>query len=514
VKAVKKIKDILVIGGGSAGWLTALSVKKSYPELNVTLVESKDIGILGAGEGSTKQLVDFLNKLDIPLHDLIQNCDATIKNAIKFTNWNNDNKYYYHGFDIKPSTMSGFDAATNGLQTHPLIISSIIKNNDFTEIDFINKISENNKVPFVNKNLNNKKLETDYENLGSHSIHFNASKFANRLKSIGLSRGIIVIEKTINNINLDQHDNVSSVFFEDGTSQSCDFVFDCSGFNRLIIGKIFDAKWKSYKDFLPVDSAIPFFIEMTEDIPPYTEAIAMKYGWMWKIPLQSRFGCGYVYDSSLISEVEAIKEIEEFLGYEPTYPRKNKGGFKFDAGCYETPWINNCVAVGLAANFIEPLEATSIWVTINMLNRLLGSPEWMFGDVDELRKEFNKTTTRMNNEISEFIYLHYMSERKDTEFWNKFLYDKAPETLKDKINLWQQRFPNKRDGGSFWGFDSWLIVALGINIVNKNIAQKYIQHSDKYKNGFDRYDSFINVQNFNQNKCKNHTEFLKELNEF
>ena len=176
-----KNKNILVVGGGSAGWLTALYVKKIYPNFNVTLVESKDIGILGAGEGSTKQLIDFLNKLDISLHDLVQNCDVTIKNAIKFTNWNNDGQYYYHGFDIKPHTMSGFDAATGGLQTHPLIISSIIKNNNFSEIDFINKISESNQIPFVSKNLNTKNLESDYENLGSYSIHFNASKFADRL---------------------------------------------------------------------------------------------------------------------------------------------------------------------------------------------------------------------------------------------------------------------------------------------------------------------------------------------
>lgn len=513
---VKKIsiKNILVVGGGSAGWLTALYINKIYPDLNVTLVESKDIGILGAGEGSTPQIVDFLNSLDIPLHDLVQHCDTTIKNGIKFTNWNNDGDFYYHAFSVKQSTSAGFDAGSAGLLTHPLIISSIIKNNKFGPVDFIEKISEDNKVPFVDKNSYTKNLNSDYDNLASHSIHFNASKFADRLKSIGIDRGIKIIEKTINNISLDYNDNIQSVSFEDGSMEPCDFVFDCSGFHRLIIGKLFKSEWKSYSDFLPVDSALPFFIEMTEEIPPYTEAIAMKYGWMWKIPLQSRFGCGYVYDSSMISESEAVQEIEEYLGYEPSYPRKDKGGFKFSAGCYETPWVNNCVAIGLASNFIEPLEATSIWASINMLKRLFSNPEWLFGNTDNLRKEFNKDVVKMNNDIAEFVYFHYMGDRKDTEFWSKFSYNNAPDSLKNKIDLWQERFPNKHDSGTYWSFDSWLVVGLGINKINKSLAEKYINYSQKYKDACDNYDYFTSVQDYKKFECIGHRKFLEQLNEF
>jgi tryptophan halogenase len=232
---------------------------------------------------------------------------------------------------------------------------------------------------------------------------------------------------------------------ENNYNISCDFVFDCSGFHRLIIGKTFNAKWNSYKDFLPSDSAIPFFIDMIDSIPPYTEAIAMKHGWMWKIPLQNRFGCGYVFDSSLISEEEAVKEIEEFLGYVPFYPRKEKGGFKFDAGAYEETWINNCLAVGLSANFIEPLEATSLWVTSYSLSLFFSNPNSITNTSNEVREQFNKTVLDQNSEIANFVYFHYMSLRKDTDFWKKFSYENAPKSLKEKISLWKYKLPTTID---------------------------------------------------------------------
>jgi tryptophan halogenase len=504
-------KKIVVIGGGSAGWLTALYIKKEYPDLDLTVVESKEIGILGAGEGTTPRLIEFLETLDIPLSDIVKNCDATIKNGIKFTNWNNDGEFYYHGFALKGPTLLGFDAESQDLFSRPLVLSSIIKNNSHSDVDFIEKISELNKVPFTYKEYTVDELDSHHDKLGLHAIHFDAAKFAARLKQIGIDRNIKIIEKTITDISVNQKNNVDKILFDDATQIECDFVFDCSGFHRLIIGKIFDAKWKSYGDFLPSDSALPFFTDVENDIPPYTEAIAMKYGWMWKIPLQSRFGCGYVYDSSLISEDEAAQEIEEFLGYTPTYPRKGKGAFKFSAGCYEETWVNNCVAIGLAANFIEPLEATSIWISINMLRRLLTNPEWLFDDVSCIRDEFNKDVLSMNNDMSEFIYFHYMSQRKDTDFWKKFTYEKAPESLKQRLNLWKQRFPTKNDGGPYWASDSWLIVGLGIDVISKHVARRYIDNSKKYNDFFNKYYHYIARQNSKRDDCMDHRQFLEGL---
>jgi len=511
-------KSIVVVGGGSAGWLTALKAQRSHPDLNITVIESTEIGILGAGEGSTPYLTDFFDHLNIPLSDLIKNCDATIKNGIKFTNWNNDGEFYYHGFSTTDRSL-GFDAVYDRyLSNTPLIAASIALNDSVKKIDFTEKISEANKVPFTleaNKRdfgfVSKKDPIDDYKKIGNVSIHFNATKLANRLKEIGIERGIKVVDGTIKNVSLDKDNYVNGLTLENDEKIMCDFVFDCSGLHRLIIGKVYDAKWKSYKDFLPVDSAVPFFVEMTDKIPSYTEAIAMKYGWMWKIPLQNRFGCGYVYDSSLISEEEAVKEIEEFLGYEPTYPRKDKGGFKFNAGCYEEPWINNCVAVGLAANFVEPLEATSIWVSIVELTQIFDNPLWLFENSKEIRQEFNKNIVSMNNNISEFIYFHYMTLRNDTEFWKKFSYENAPKDLQEKISKWKVRLPNKFDSGEHWSSNSWTFVGSAHNTINKDVAKAYIENSADYKKGVDMYDYYKKYQDYKVSECVDHRQFLEGL---
>jgi len=492
-------KGIVVVGGGTAGWLTALYAKQNYPNKDITVIASEEIGILGAGEGSTPMLISFLKDLDISLSDLIKNCDATIKNGIKFTNWNNDGSFYYHGFY---NHLEDKDIFYNHINPSPVRVGSIVINNGLKEIELSEQTSENNKVPFIFK-------KKDYESLSHISVHFNAAKLAIRLKEIALARGIKVIDGKIKTVELNEKKYVESLILENNEIVKCSFVFDCSGFHRLIIGKTFNSKWKSYKNFLPVNSAVPFFLDMTDIIPPYTEAIAMKYGWMWKIPLQNRFGCGYVYDSSLISEKEAVEEIENMLGYAPLYPRKDKGGFSFDAGCYEETWINNCVAIGLAGNFIEPLEATSIFVSIIQLVKFFKTKNCITGSSNNLRQRFNKNIVDVNTDISDFIYLHYMTSRNDTKFWQKFSYENAPEKIKEKIDVWSNRLPNKLDNQNVWQVYSWFTIGSGLNLINKSIASTYIDSLAEYKNSIELYNQFVSYQNDQVAQCVSHKELLE-----
>lgn len=504
-------KNIVVVGGGSAGWLTALTAKRKYPKLNVIVIESKDIGILGAGEGSTPYLPAFLETLGISFEDLVKNCDATLKNGIRFTNWNNQNDFYHHGFSFTDSALGTEALSSKFLSVSPILLSSIMLNNNLKDVDFTEMVSESNKVPFVLEKNKDGKTLLDYKKIGYTSFHFNATKLAARFKEIGLERGIQVFEDTIEKVHLDENNNVTKLDLDSGSSVLCDFVFDCSGFHRLIIGKTFNSKWKSYKQFLPTDSAIPFFLDMTDKIPPYTEAIAMKYGWMWKIPLQNRFGCGYVYDSSLISEEQAIKEVEEFLGFVPHYPRKDKGGFSFSPGAFEEPWQNNCVAVGLAANFVEPLEATSLWVSMVELTEIFASPDFLINNCPEVRAEFNKVVVSMNDDILDFIYFHYMSLRKDTAFWEKFSYENAPETLKNRLDVWQKRMPGRADNGNHWNSKSWFLVGSAQEKINKDLAKEYIDMSDEYSEAVSRYDYYKKYRDYKVSECVDHREFLEAL---
>jgi len=504
-------KKIVVVGGGTAGWMSALMVNKTHPEVDVTLIESKEIGILGAGEGSTPFLYQFFKYLGVSLSDVVSNCDATIKYGIKFTNWNNDGEFYYHGFGSEEKGLSFQPIVTPYQYISPYVSASIFLNDGIKEIDFVEKVSEKNKVPFIFKKKQGKDVILDYENIGPISIHFNATKLAQRLKEIGLSRGINVVESTIKDVSLDKDKYVTGMVLENDDVVLCDFVFDCSGFHKLIIDKVFNSKWKSYKDFLPVDSAVPFFIDVEESLPAYTEAIAMKYGWMWKIPLQNRFGCGYVYDSSLISEEEAVKEIENFLGYVPNYPRKDKGGFKFSAGSYEKTWINNCVAMGLAANFVEPLEATSLWVTATSLAQLFSYPNCLTTKSDKIKDEFNRRVLERNDEVSQFIYFHYMSLRDDTEFWKKFSYEGAPQKLKDRIDIWNDRLPSTFDSSDHLASNSWLTVGIVQGNINKNIAKEYIENSENFTKALKKYKGWVNYQEQKASQCVDHREFLEAL---
>lgn len=500
------MKNIVIVGGGSAGWLTALYTQRIFPEKNITVIESSEIGILGAGEGTTPHLINLLDFLGVEITDIILNCDATIKNGIKFTNWNGDGKYYYHSFGADS------DLDFNAVKIHEraiafpsAILSAIHLEGTTAGIDFSQKVSEVNKVPFY---IN----PPDYRFHGHYSIHFNASKLANRLKEIAVSRNISVIDSKIEDFILDENKNIKQIVIENNQKIESDFIFDCSGFHRLIIGKLFNSQWKSHSEHLPVDTGLPFFIEMDKEIPPYTEAIAMKYGWVWKIPLQSRYGCGYVYDSSLITEEEAIIELENYLGFEPEYPRKNKGSFKFKAGYYEEPWINNCIAVGLSAGFIEPLEATSIWISMMALQRVLSSPEILYHNNERIRNEFNKFFKKINDEVVDFIYFHYMTDRKDTEFWNKFSIENAPKDVKEMLSIWDYRLPIFSDSsGKIWSIHSWLSVASGINKINKKIIDEVCEYSNAQKYGLSLYNDLKIRQEDVAKTCDNHNDFIKRI---
>jgi tryptophan halogenase len=488
------------------------------PETRITVVESEEIGILGAGEGSTPHLVNFLDFVGIPTSEVVKHADATIKNGIKFTNWQNKQDYFYHGFSVfNGLDFDGSNVNENAMSINSSFVSNSIFSKNINESSFVSKVSEKNKVMFKEKNqkdpnaLNN---ILNFESLGYFSIHFNASKLANLLKKIALGRGVVRIEGTVDSINEDEFGNISSVGIGDRLID-LDFIFDCSGFARQVIGKHYSSEWKSHSDKLPVDSAVPFFIPIQENesVPAYTEAIAMKYGWMWKIPNKERYGCGYVYDSSLITEKEAIEEIEEYLGHEPFYPRKDKGGFKFSAGYYKEPWKNNCIAVGISSGFIEPLEATSIWVTIQSLKAVFSNTETLSFLDKRHSDHFNDKFRSMSDEVVDFIYFHYMSNRTDTDFWKKFSNEKAPKKVQKMIKDWEYRLPEFDDFNkdSTWGMNSWLVVAAGINRLNTGLMKKSFDLSFAHKEAAKSYQYFKDQQDLAASSCVDHNLFLKEL---
>ena len=462
---INKLFKYVILGGGTAGWLTALFVKEKFPYSDVTVIASSEIGILGAGEGTVPTIINFLKEINISQEDIIKHARGTIKNGIKFTNWLGDNSSYFHSFSLKP---------------------------------YIYDLSENKKINLKSKDL------SDSEKFSEMALHFDANQLADYLKYIGLSRGINLLDSKVKDVKFDFDNYIVGLELETNEQVDCDFVFDCSGFKRLIIGKHFKSKWNSYDHMLPMKKAMPFFLDNSneQNLPPYTEAIAMKYGWMWKIPVQGRYGCGYVYDSDYVTDEEIKSEIEQSVGIK--LPNNTKT-FSFNAGYYQETWINNCVSIGLSANFIEPLEATSIYVVTASLIYLLECIKGITMRDKNSIENYNLTIEEMNSRIAKFIYFHYISNRTDSKFWQEFfLKNKMPSDISKLLKLSKNKILEDSDLESLvysknkyhkflTGFTeySWLIVADGLKLTS-------------YKSGIDHQ--------FHINDFLDHSEYLKYAN--
>lgn len=365
------MKKIVIIGGGTAGWLTALYVQRFWGYSNISLIESSKIGILGAGEGSTPNFPGAIADLGIDENDFILKTNTVLKKGIDFINWSPDkSSQFLHDFG----------------------------------------------------NLNDK----------VYGYHFNAKLVAEYFKNVALERGVNWIDSIITGFNKDSDDNIKDIKLETGDIVSTDFVFDCSGFARLVIGNEYNSKWISYADQLTTNSAIAFFepMDTTFELREHanTKCIAMNAGWMWRIPTRGRYGNGYAFSDKYISVDEAKAEVESYLGR----PIEIVKTFKYDAGHFKESWVKNCIAIGLAGGFLEPLEATSVMTLIMSLQFInqLGDDRF---DNQSYIKLYNDYMEDINKQNMLFVRYHYHCYRKDTPFWEELYNMQLPIGLSNLL---------------------------------------------------------------------------------
>lgn len=409
-------KHIVILGGGTAGFYTALYMNKILPTCEITLIRDVEIGIVGVGEATTPHFSNSLvNFLGLNIFEILKETNGSIKNGIKFVNWNGDGQSYFHPFGEWISNFSVENIWNS--QSHPVFLQQCIsKGKAIKDYSYAHRLSEKNQI--------------DLFNLG-WALHFDAALMARYLEKKSLERGINIIDEKYKSANFDSDDYIESLNFESGNKLNCDFVFDCSGFRRELIGKLFKEKWHSYKKYLPMNTAIPFWLD-TEILEPYTTSTAMKNGWMWKIPLPSRTGLGYIFDNNYITVEQAKNEVEEYLN-QSIEIRKI---IEFDAGKFENVWVKNCMAIGLSSNFLEPLESTSLWLTVSQLETVKDFINDIFRPNNLVQKSFNEIISTNVDECMYFIYLHYMTKRNDSEFWKNFRLKHAiPEKLKTRMQL-------------------------------------------------------------------------------
>jgi len=396
---------IVIVGGGTAGWITAAMFTKYTKDSDVTVIESSKIGIIGAGEGSTGTLPWFIRDMwadnSVNEIDFLRKTKGTIKLGINLVNWKGDGTQIYSPFHGSPTDTKSIDTAFFG---------AIMKYNR-GDMASMHSWMLNDKLTTFRKQ--NGRIVQGFQN---HSYHFDGVEVGNFFREWCTKRGVKHIDSEVENTKFDEREYLESVSLVNGQTIESNFWFDCSGFARVLMSKTRN-KWISYKEHLPCNTAIPFSTDISSKTVKFeTEAYAREAGWSWKIPLQHRHGNGYVFCDGFTNEDKAIQELEKKLGHK-VEPIKT---IKFDPGRYSEPWYNNIVAVGLSQNFLEPLQATSIHTSIISVANLIF--HYLKGEVPYFkdRIEYNKILTTTIDDYKDFIQMHYLTGRSDTPFW-KFI---------------------------------------------------------------------------------------------
>lgn len=490
---------IVIVGGGTAGWLAALMISKIRPEHSVTCIESSKIGIIGAGEGSTGSLTNIVQNemFDFGCNeqDFIKECDATIKLGIKHIGWNEDpSKFYIGPIDGTPTSNDRCDIVFQ----HAL---------GYREQDYLHLATElgykihHNKNSFVQVN-------------GNHAYHFDAHKVGQYFKKI--SDTVTHIDSEVEHVKLNSESGyVDGVKLSNGNTVEGDMFIDASGFNQVLM-KAVGGKWKSYRDNLPVNGALPFLLPYEDDevIQPVTNAWAQNNGWCWQIPTKNRRGCGYVFCDSFVTPDQAHAELEQTLGRKVEPIRH----IKFDSGRQETLWIKNVLSIGLCAAFAEPLEATSIHTTIMQLKHFI------YGSLGATRdqtcnegtvEEYNKTNGHLYDTMKDFLVAHYTCGRRDTEFW-KYIDSGATSTdfVRSIHEVCKHRVPNatlfpRQEGSAGWPL--WSYVLAGTGALTSEVAEKEVMFNNDEQVGDSAYT--YHIQDFdNMSKdLPDNTDYIRNM---
>lgn len=427
------VKSITIVGGGSSGWMTALYLNRLYNQnqksVDITVIESKDIAIIGVGEATVHSIRFFFAAMGLDERELLKETNATLKTGIMFKNWMKpvDGKMheYFHPFEhlqIGP----GLDISSRWLTSG---------REDFERFDQGASLSAHLAAA-----AHCPKMESSrsYEGAVPYGYHLDATLMSRYLRKKAVEAGVTHVEGTVSEVDV-EGDNIVAIHTEHGRHEA-DFFIDSTGFRGLLIEKLKEDNWQSFEDALPCNKAVAMQIayEHEEAPKPYTEATALDHGWAWQIDLVNRRGTGYVYDSNLISKEEAEAELIKHNG--PNAKILKKVHLDMKVGCRKEFWIGNCVAIGLSGGFIEPLESTGLHI-INIGARLIGTHLSSRDVAQSVRDSYNRLMNGAYQDLKQFIVLHYcLTDRSDTEFWKKVAESAkyCPE-LERNLSVWKHK---------------------------------------------------------------------------
>lgn len=432
-------RKVLIVGGGSSGWITAAYLNAALNRngrkvADICLVESPDVPTVGVGEATIPSIHHILSVVGIDLVEFMKATDATFKQSIKFTNWlKNEGEGYHHSFQRfrdAPIDNTGADWFSSD-RSIPFMETVSIQP----------KLCDMNLAPVMMGRW-------DFGSPLKFAFHMDAIKFAHFLQKISTAKGVSHLLDHVEDVVVDETGNIQSVKCRSGQVLEADLYIDCTGFAALLIEKAMGVGFVDVSQWLMCDQAltmkIPYEHHYPGHVKPYTTSTALSSGWIWDIGLQNRRAVGYVHASNFISTDEAEKELRAYEGAHSE--GLDTRLVKFKVGYRERAWVGNCVAIGLSAGFIEPLESTGLYLS-DLAAVMLREYFPMTDDMSQLAYRYNRIIYNRFHEILDFINLHYcLTKRDDSAFWREVQRsERITDRLKAKLEFWQHKGPTDTD---------------------------------------------------------------------
>lgn len=443
------VRKVVIVGGGTAGWMSAAVLAQVFgPALDIQLVESEEIGSVGVGEATIPQIRLLLGLLGVDENEFLRATNGTFKLGIQFNDWLGDGRSYMHAFgDV------GRPLGRLPFQHYWLRARAGGFGGSLWDYSFNFQAARNNRYDRIGPSE-----QTGLDGL-VHAYHFDASRVAVYLRGYAEGRGVLRVEGRVTGVEREAGSgHLRELLLADGRRLAGELFIDCSGFRGLLIGESLGVAYQDWSRWLPCDAAVAVQCAAREPLRPYTEATAREAGWQWRIPLQNRTGNGLVYCSTYMDQDRATRALLDGLDGAPAgEPRP----LRFTTGRRDCFWSGNCVALGLAGGFMEPLESTSIHLVQTGLDRLLKLfPDASFNPV--LASEYNRQTTFEYERIRDFLVLHYHANRRTGQpFWDACRDMPVPDSLAARMALFQATGNLLREGDELFHEVGWLQVLVG-----------------------------------------------------
>ena len=449
---MKPIKKIVIVGGGTSGWIAASVLANQFRSdvLEVELVESDDIGTIGVGESTIPPFLELIKSLGIDERHFIKSVHATFKLGIQFPDWSHVGESYFHPFGVigvhfgqHQFYQAWLKAKSNG---HPSGLQDFSPCSVMASQKRFSLPQDARKTPIGG---------------ASYALHVDASLVAKYLRNYAEERGVTRTEGLVTEVRQKDDGAIASLLLKSGKEIHGDFFIDCTGFYSLLIEKTLGVGFDSWLNYLPCNRAVAVQTENTGEALPYTISTARDSGWSWRIPLQHRTGNGYVYSTEYCSDEEAT---ETLLGFVDGKLLTEPMTIPFNAGVRESIWHKNCLAIGLSSGFIEPLEATAIHSIVRGMHYFMV----YYPDQDcepALINEYNRRMRMDYEEIRDFIVLHYcLTQRDDTPFWKHCRNMEIPPRLAEKIELFKAHGAMRDGVDELFKPASWASVFEGMGV--------------------------------------------------